>query len=62
MKTGPAGREALNGVAEPGLDLLETDVFDGRKSVGVKNCCHASRLETAGPTFTNFRKLFRPLH
>jgi hypothetical protein len=33
MKTSLSGREPLNGAAEPGLDLLEIDVFD------VKNPC-----------------------
>jgi hypothetical protein len=29
-------RESLNGVAEPGCDLLEIDVFDSNKSVRAK--------------------------
>ena len=33
MKTSLSGREPLNGAAEPGLDLLEIDVFDATKSV-----------------------------
>jgi hypothetical protein len=33
MKASVSGRESLNGGAEPGGDLLETDVFDARKSV-----------------------------
>jgi hypothetical protein len=56
-----SGGESLNGVAEPGRDFLETDVFDGTKSVRAKKRCNASRLETAGQTFTNFLKLFGPL-
>src|SRR5215475_12805610 len=46
-----SGRESLNGTAEPGCDLLEIDVFDDAKSVRAKNRRHASRLETADPTF-----------
>ena len=61
MKTSLSGREPLNGAAEPGLDLLEIDVFDVTESVRAKNCCNASRLETAGPTFIQFLKLFGPL-
>ena len=61
MKTSLSGREPLNGAAEPGRDLLEIDVFDVTKSVRTKNRCNASRLETAGPTFINFLKLFGPL-
>ena len=61
MKTSPSGREPLNGVAEPGRDLLEIDVFDVTKSVRAKNRCNTSRFETAGPTFINFLKLFGPL-
>jgi hypothetical protein len=48
-------------VAEPGPDLLEIDVFDVTKSVRAKKRCDASRLETAGPTFIHFLKLFGPL-
>jgi hypothetical protein len=61
MNTGVSGRESLNGVAEPGRDLLEIDVFDGRKSVRAKNRCNGRRLETADRTFINFLKLFGPL-
>src|ERR1700677_2989728 len=61
MNARVSGRESLNGAAEPGRDLLETDVYDGTKSVRAKNRCHAGRLEAAGPTFTNFLQLFGPL-
>jgi hypothetical protein len=61
MNTSVSGRESLNGVAEPGRDLLEIDVFDGTKSVRAKNRCNVSRLETADRTFINFLKLFGPL-
>ena len=61
MKTGLSGRKPLNGAAEPGRDLLETDVFDVTKSVRAKDRCNASWLETAGPTFIDFLKLFGPL-
>jgi hypothetical protein len=61
MKTSLSGRKPLNSAAEPGRDLLEIDVFDVTKSVRAKNRCNASRLETAGPTFMNFLKLFGPL-
>ena len=61
MKTSLSGREPLNGAAESGLDLLEIDVFEVAKSVRAKNCCHASRLETADRTFIDFLKLFDPL-
>jgi hypothetical protein len=60
MKAGVAGRESLNGAAEPGRDFLEIDVFDGTKSVRAKNRCNASRLETGVRTFTNSLKLFGP--
>ena len=60
VKASVFGRESLNGAAEPGRDLLETDVFDGTKSVRTKNCSNASRLETVDRTFTNFLKLFGP--
>ena len=58
MKTSLSGREPLNCAAESGRDLLEIDVFDVSKAVRAKNRCNASRLETAGPTFINFLKLF----
>ena len=61
MQTSLSGREPLNGAAEPGRDLLEIDFFDVTESMRAKNRCHASRLETAGPTFINFLKLFGPL-
>ena len=61
MKTSLSGSEPLNGAAEPGRDFLEIDVFDVTKSVRAKNRCHASRIETAGPTFINFLQLFGPL-
>ena len=61
MKTSLCGREPLNRAAEPGRDLLEIDVFDVTKSVRAKNRCNASGLETAGPAFINFLKLFGPL-
>jgi hypothetical protein len=60
MKTSLSGREPLNGAAERGRDLLEIDVFDVTKSVRAKNRCNVSRLETAGPTFIHFLKLFGP--
>jgi hypothetical protein len=46
MKASVSGREPLNGVAEPGRDLLEIDVFDIRKSVRANNRCNSRRLET----------------
>jgi hypothetical protein len=61
MNASVSGRESLNAAAEPGRDLLEPDVFDLTKSVRAKNRCHASRLETAIRTLTNFLKLFAPL-
>ena len=61
MNAGLPRREPLNVTAEPGRDLLETDIFDVTKSVRAKNRCNASRLETAGPTFLSFLKLFGPL-
>src|SRR5579864_1561214 len=61
MNASVSGRESLHGAAEPGRDLLETDVFDRTKSVRVKNRCHAGRLETAVRTLANFLKLFGPL-
>jgi hypothetical protein len=61
MSAKVSGGESLNGVAEPGLDLLETYVFDGAKAVRAKNRCNTSRLESAGRTLTHFLKLFGPL-
>jgi hypothetical protein len=61
MNAKVSGRESLNGVAEPGRDLLEIGVFDGTKSVGAKKRCNASGLETADRTFIHFLKLFGPL-
>ena len=61
MKTSVSGREPLNGVAEPGPDLLETDVFDITKSVRAEHCCDTGWIESAGPTFPNFLKLFGSL-
>ena len=58
MNASVSGRESLNGVAEPGRDLLEIDVFDGTNSVRAKNRCNAGRLETGVRTFTNFLKLY----
>jgi hypothetical protein len=46
----------LNGVAESGRDLLETDVFDGTKSMRAKNRCNAGRIETADRAFIDFPK------
>ena len=61
MNAGLSRREPLNVTAKPGRDLLETDIFNVAKSVRAKNRCNASRLETAGPTFLSFLKLFGPL-
>jgi hypothetical protein len=61
MNTSVSGHESLNGVAEPGRDLLEIDVFDCTKSVRAKNPSNASRLETADRRFINFLKLFGAL-
>jgi hypothetical protein len=61
MNASVSGRESLNAAAKPGRDLLETDVFDGTKSVRAQNRSNASRLETADRTFINFLKLFGPL-
>ena len=61
MKASVSWGERLNASAEPGRDFMEVDVFDLTKSVRTKNCCNASRLETANRTFTNFLKLFGPL-
>ncbi len=61
MNAGLSGREPLNGMAEPGRDLLIIDVFDVTKSMGSKHGCNASRLETADPTLTDFLDLFGPL-
>lgn len=60
VKTGLSGREVLNGVAEPGPDLLEIDVLDFTKSMRAKNHCHAGRLETADRMFTHSLELFVP--
>jgi hypothetical protein len=61
MKASLSGREPVNRVAEPRPDFLEIDVFDVAKSVQAKNCSYGRRLKMAGPTFTNFLKLFRAL-
>ena len=61
MNAKVSGRESLNGAAEPGRDLLETDVFDGTKPVRAKNRCNASRFETAVRAFINSLKLFGAL-
>jgi hypothetical protein len=37
MNASVSGRESWNGVAEPGRDLQEIDVFDGTKSLRAKN-------------------------
>lgn len=60
VKTGLSGREALNGMAEPGPDLLEVDIFDSTKAMRAKNRCHAGWLETADRMFTQFLELFVP--
>ena len=60
MNTSPSGSEPLNGAAEPGPDLQEIDVFDVRKPVRAEKGRHGSRLETAGPAFIHFLKLFGP--
>src|SRR5262245_24799183 len=60
VKTSLSRRESLNGVAEPGRDLLETDIFEVTETVRAKNRCNSSRLETAGPAFTNSLELFGP--
>jgi hypothetical protein len=61
MNTKVSGRESVNAAAEPGRDLFEIDVFDGRESVRAKNRCNASRFETADRTFIKFLKPFAPL-
>src|SRR5262245_41086638 len=61
MKAKLSGCESLNRVAEPGRDLLEIDVFHVTKPVRAKNPCNTSRIETSGPTFIHFLKLFGPL-
>jgi hypothetical protein len=61
MKTSLSGGEPLNRATEPGFDLLEIDVVDVTKSVRAKNRCNAGWLETAGPTFLHFFKLFGAL-
>ena len=48
MKAGVSGCEALDRVAEPGVYLLESDVFDGTKSVRAKKRCNAGRVEAGG--------------
>src|SRR5262249_16307032 len=60
MNAGLPRREPLNVRAEPGHDLLETDVFDVTKAVRTKKRGHASWLETAGPGF-RFLQLSGPL-
>src|SRR5580698_888522 len=60
MEAGVSGCESLNGAAEPGCDLLETDVFEVTKSMRAKDRRHGRRLETAGRSFTHFLKLFGP--
>lgn len=62
MNTKVAGRKSMNGAAEPGRDLLKIDIFDVTKSMRSKDHCNAGRLETGGGMFTNFLKLFGPLH
>ena len=37
MNASVSGRESLNGGAKSGCDLLEIDIFDGKKSVRAKN-------------------------
>jgi hypothetical protein len=61
MNTKVSGRESINGAAESGRDLLETDVFDGTQSMRAKNRCNRSRFETADRTFIKFLKPFGPL-
>ena len=61
MNAGLSRREPLNVTAEPGRDILETNIFDVTKSVRAKNRSNASRVETAGPTFLSFLKLLGPL-
>lgn len=61
MSTEVSGRESLNGAAEPGRDLLKTDVFDGMESVRAKSRRNAGGLETADRTFTSLLELFGPL-
>ena len=58
MNAGVSGRESMNGVAEPGRDLLEADVFEVTKSTRAKNRCNAGRLEAGVRTFPKFLKLF----
>jgi hypothetical protein len=54
MNASVSGHESLNGMAEPGPDLLEIDVFDGAKSMRTKDRCDVARVETANPTFIHF--------
>jgi hypothetical protein len=58
MNTSVSRRESLNGAAEPGRDLLETDVVDDTESVRAKNRCNPGRLETAHRAFINFLEPF----
>src|SRR5579863_2603264 len=59
--TSVSGREALNGVTEPGRDLLETDVVDGAESARAKKSRNGRRLETAGRPFIHLFQLLGPL-
>src|SRR5262249_3390950 len=61
MNASLSRRKPLDVPAEPGCDLLETNIFNVAKSVRANHCCNAGRLEAAGPTFFSFLKLFGPL-
>src|SRR6516162_4746776 len=59
MKAGLSRREPLNVTAEPGHDLLKTDVFHVVETVRAEDRGDASRLEAADPLFVD---LLKPRH
>jgi len=61
VKTGLSGRESLNRVAEPGRNLMETNVFDVAKSVRAQDRGNAGWREAAGQAFIGLLQLFGPL-
>src|SRR5215475_14580591 len=53
-------REPLNVTAEPGHDLLKTDVFHVVETVRAEDRGDASRFEAAGPPLVDLLKLRHP--
>jgi len=60
MNAGLSRREPLNVTAEPGHNLLKTDVFQVVETVRAEDRGDANRLEAADPLLVDLLKLRHP--